>query len=173
MLSQFNKELVLISEWFNVNLLSLNVKKTYYIIFSNARNCGVDILLAGSKIDQVFETKFLGVIISSKLNWNAHIDIVLGKISKTISIIAKVRHLLPTSATQTLYLCLVEPCIMYISQCNIVWAQSKPTTQLDKILRVQKKYCRLIIFADYRTHSEPLFKQLSILTVYKMHIYQL
>ena len=31
--SQFNKELLLISEWFNVNLLSLNVKKTSYIIF--------------------------------------------------------------------------------------------------------------------------------------------
>ena len=129
-----------------------------------------NIQLAGSKIDRVFETKFLGVVISSKLNWNAHIDIVANKISKTIGIIAKVRHLLPTSTTRTLYLCLVEP---YISYCNIVWAQSKPTIQLDKILRVQKKYCRLIAFADYRAHSEPLFKQLSILSVYKMHIYQL
>ena len=118
----------------------------------------------------MYETRFLSVIISSKLNWNAHIDTVLNKISKTIGIIAKVRHLLPTSATRTLYLCLVEP---YISYCNIVWAQSKPTTQLDKILRVQKKYCRLITFADYRAHSEPLFKQLLILNVYKIHIYQL
>jgi hypothetical protein len=168
--SQFNRELVLISEWFNVNLLSLNVKKTSYMVFSNARNSRIDILLAGSKINQVYETRFLGVIISSKLNWNAHIDTVLNKISKTIGIIAKVRHLLPTSATRTLYLCLVEP---YISYCNIVWAQSKPTTQLDKILRVQKKYCRLITFADYRAHSEPLFKQLLILNVYKIHIYQL
>ena len=140
------------------------------MVFSNARNSRIDILLAGSKINQVYETRFLGVIISSKLNWNAHIDTVLNKISKTIGIIAKVRHLLPTSATRTLYLCFVEP---YISYCNIVWAQSKPTTQLDKILRVQKKYCRLITFADYRAHSEPLFKQLLILNVYKIHIYQL
>ena len=168
--SQFNRELVLISEWFNVNLLSLNVKKTSYMVFSNARNSRIDILLAGSKINQVYETRFLGVIISSKLNWNAHIDTVLNKISKTIGIRAKVRHLLPTSATRTLYLCLVEP---YISYCNIVWAQSKLTTQLDKILRVQKKYCRLITFADYRAHSEPLLKQLSLLNVYKIHIYQL
>ena len=67
-------------------------------------------------------------------------------------------------------MCLVEP---YIAYCNIVWAHSKPTTQLDKILKVQKKYCRLITFADYRAHSETLFKKLPILNVYKIHIFQL
>ena len=58
---------MLISEWFNVNLLSLNVKKTSYMVFSNAKNSRIDILLAGSKINQVYETRFLGV--SFKLNF--------------------------------------------------------------------------------------------------------
>ena len=34
---QFNKELIILTEWFNSNLLSLNIKKTSYIVFSNKR----------------------------------------------------------------------------------------------------------------------------------------
>ena len=113
------------------------------------------------------ETKFLGVIISSNLSWNKHID---AKISKTIGIISKVRHLLPVLGTRTLYVTLVEP---YLGYCNIVWAQSKPTTYLDKIFRIQKKYCRLMTFSHFQAHSEPLFRQLSILSIYKLYQYQL
>ena len=57
--------------------------------------------------------------------------------------------------------------------CNIVWAQPDSTCHLNKILKIQKKYCRLITFSDFRAHSEPLFKQLNILTVYKIYKYQL
>ena len=73
-----------------------------------------------------YDTKFLGVIISYNLSWNKHIDVVLNKASKTVGIIAKVRHLLPPWATRTLYLTLVEP---YIKYSNIVWAQPEPTVK--------------------------------------------
>ena len=46
----------------------------------------VSILLSGVQINRVDDTKFLGVIISSNLTWNKHIDIVINKISKTLGI---------------------------------------------------------------------------------------
>ena len=165
-----NKELEILTAWFNTNLLSLNIKKTSYIIFSNRKKASINIILSGTPINIVDETKFLGVIISSNLSWNKHIDVVLSKISKTIGIISKVRHLLPVLGTRTLYVTLVEP---YLGYCNIVWAQSKPTTYLDKIFRIQKKYCRLMTFSHFQAHSEPLFRQLSILSIYKLYQYQL
>ena len=61
----------------------------------------------------------------------------------------------------------------YISYCNIVWAQASHTVHLDKIFKIQKKYCRLISFSKFRAHSEPLFKQLSIFNVYKLYNYHL
>ena len=111
-------------------------------------------------------TKFLGVIISYDLKWNNHIDVVLNKISKNIGIIAKVRHLLPLSHTCTLYRTLVEP---YISYCILVWAGHRNRGSLDKILKIQKKYVRLITFSDFRAKSKPLFIQLEMLTVYDMY----
>ena len=34
---QFNQELKAITEWFNAYLLSLNIKKTSYMVFSNKK----------------------------------------------------------------------------------------------------------------------------------------
>ena len=47
------------------------------------------------------------------------------------------------------------------------------STQLDRKMRIQKNYCRLITFSKYDAHSRPLFVRLSILNVYEVHKYQL
>ena len=157
-----NIELQYLVEWFQINLLSLNVTKTNYIIFTKRRNITANITIGNTTLAKLDNTKFLGVIIAFDLSWNKHIEIVLSKISKSVGIIAKVRHLLPITHTCILYRTLVEP---FISYCNLVWAGRHTRENLDKILRLQKRYCRLITFSDLRAHSKPLFNQLSILTV--------
>ena len=37
-------------------------------------------------VERQYETKFLGVISSNDLKWSVHIDVVICKISKTISV---------------------------------------------------------------------------------------
>ena len=91
---QFNEKLKTISLWFQTNLLSLNVSKTSYIVFTNrVVSSNIDLFIDDVKIDRVFETKFLGVVITHRLSWKPHIAIVCSKMSKNIGIIAKVRHL--------------------------------------------------------------------------------
>ena len=59
---QLNEKLKTISLWFQTNLLSLNVSKTSYIIFTNGVvSSNTDLFIDDAKIDRVFETKFLGV----------------------------------------------------------------------------------------------------------------
>ena len=67
---EINQDLDKISEWLKANRLSLNIKKTHYMVFTNKR-CAIDITLTidGSKIESTQQTKFLGVIIDDKLNW--------------------------------------------------------------------------------------------------------
>ena len=72
--------------------------------------------------------------------------------------------------TRTIHMCLVEP---YINYCNLVWAQPDPAVCSDRIFRIQKKYCRIITFSNFRAHSELIFKKLSILNVYQMYKYQI
>ena len=67
---QFNEKLKTISLWFQTNLLSLNVSKTSYIVFTNGVvSSNIDLFIDDVKIDRVFETKFLGVVITHRLSW--------------------------------------------------------------------------------------------------------
>ena len=118
---QLNTELVLINNWFQANLLSLNVTKTSFIIFGRKKNLTANIYINNVLIQRQHDTKFLGVILSADLKWDKHIDIVTNKVSKNIGIIAKARHLLPQHLTRALYLTLVDP---YVSYCNLVWSLS-------------------------------------------------
>ena len=77
-----NEELDKVNEWFRANLLSLNISKTSYIIFGNKKNVDVHIRFGSTEINRVDQTKFLGVIISSNLKWNKHIEVVHSKASK-------------------------------------------------------------------------------------------
>ena len=72
---------------------------------------------------------------------------VSNKMSKNIGIIAKIRHLLPLDQVRMLYLTLVEP---YMSYCCIVWAGVGKTGCLKRIHKIQKRYCRLITFSEFR-----------------------
>ena len=72
---QFNSELVVINEWFMTNRLSLNLHKTSYIIFGNKKHD--DIKICFHDTIRQYETKFLGVILTSQLKWRKHINVVV------------------------------------------------------------------------------------------------
>ena len=86
---EIENDLMRISEWLKINKLSLNIKKTQFMIFTNknASKPNIDLKIDGHKIEQTVKTKFLGVIIDSQLTWKFHINYICGKIAKGIGII--------------------------------------------------------------------------------------
>ena len=73
------------------NKLSLNVKKTNYILFGRkGKNVQENFCLSinGIAIDRVEFTKFLGVYIDENLNWKNHASEKSSKISKSIGIMS-------------------------------------------------------------------------------------
>ena len=74
--SEINTELDRISLCLRVNKLSLNINKTHYMIFNRKKKCCCDVMLRIDKqlIEEVSETKFLGVIIDNGLKWKKHIQ---------------------------------------------------------------------------------------------------
>ena len=69
-------------------------------------------------IDEVKNTKFLGVIIDNKLTWKDHINYVAGKVSRAIGMIVKAKKYLRKEALLTLYYSFVYP---YFTYCNHIW----------------------------------------------------
>ena len=91
--------------WFQVNKLSLNTSKTNFMIFTN-RSCDdtYSVCMNGLNLSRVFVTKFLGVHMDSKLDWNYHIGIVRNKVAKNVSVMNRVKHVLTSSALYSLYI---------------------------------------------------------------------
>ena len=72
-----NNELELLSRWFKLNKLSLNVKKTNYMHFctknrTKSSESNLCINMEGVNIQEVSTTKFLGVVTNNTLAWNDH-----------------------------------------------------------------------------------------------------
>ena len=167
-----NQELNAIVDWLNANRMSLNVEKTHFMIFhSKGKKIqyseGIKIL--GSNISEVQFTKFLGVIIDSHLTWKNHIDHISSKISKNIGIIKKARKVLPKETLLTLYYSFIYP---YLNYCIHIWGSSS-TNALEKILLLQKRIVRIICGVNRLTHSDPLFKSLSVLSITKLYKYNI
>lgn len=167
--NDINDDLVKISLWFRLNRLSLNVKKTNFMIFST-RNKKLPLSKMCIKIDdiaieQVNHTKFLGLIMTDRLTWDMHVKTVYNKASKNIGIIYRIRHLIPLPTLKNLYFTLVNP---YYEYCNIVWGSGK-SIAFRRLERSQKRAVRAVVFANRRTHTAPIFKQLNVLTIVKIN----
>ena len=115
LITVMNNELSKLSEWMNVNKVSLNVKKTKYMLFciKSPHIKGGNILLNGEIIDKVNHFKFLCVIIDSHLSWMDHVQHIRKKISKGIGILYKTKDYLKSDTLLTLYYSFVYPYLIY------------------------------------------------------------
>ena len=73
---EINRELFKISGWLSSNKLSLNTKKTKYMVFHTSQRLIEHPLLIinNTEIERVSQFNFLGLIVSSNLKWHKHIS---------------------------------------------------------------------------------------------------
>ena len=132
-----NNDLNAISEWLQVNRLWLNVKKTHYMLFSSTKimSTNAELKIEGEAISEVTITKFLGVIIDNRLNWQHQISYISCKIAKGIGIIIKLRKFLNNESLRSLYYALIYPYLMY---CNHIWGNAC-SVYFNKLNVLQKR----------------------------------
>ena len=152
-----NEELEKLYIWLKANKLSLNVKKTHYMVFRSVKKKVfqplIPLMINGQVISKVDNTKFLGVILDIHLNWSSHINQIRSKIAKGIGIIYKTRRLLNENTLRTLYYSFVYP---YFQYCIEVWGTTFKC-YLDTLVKLQKSAVRCITFSNRLAHTDPLF----------------
>ncbi len=159
-----------VAEWLNVNKLSLNTNKTKFILFRSSNKkpkYNVKIAINDKNIEQVKSTNFLGIIIDECLTWNNHIAKVAKKIIRASGIISKMRHFVNRNGIKLIYYALVYPYLIY---GNLIWGNTYKT-RIQKIMNIQKKIVRMMTFKLYMEHTEPIFKELNILDIFKINDY--
>ena len=168
---EINDEIPNITSWLNANKVSLNLEKTNVILFSpkNVPKLNSDLLLNHTKITEVNETEFLGVIIDNNLNWSAHIRYIKNKIDKSIGIITKARKVFDYETLLSLYNSLIYP---YITYCIHVWGNAFPT-HIKPIVLLQKKAVRIINGVPPRSSTEMLCNESDILKIDEVFKYSM
>ena len=159
-----NSELENLSIWLKCNKLTLNVQKTYYMVFHRSRiktDTHAVITMDDVCLQRTDSFKYLGVIINHKLNWTQHIDYVKNKISKGIGIMYRAKNCLTKKSLINLYYSYIYPYLIY---CIEIWCIS-PQTHLNPLLLMQKKIIRIMTFTSYHAHTAPIFRDLEILTI--------
>ena len=160
-----NKELSLIFDWFSVNKLSLNPKKTCFMIFHFPQkkllaNEIPSLKINNVPITRVNEFNFLGLHITDRLQWNSHINKVANKISKTLGVMYRIKRTVTSDILKLIYNTLIAPHLNYAILC---WGFC--TTRLTKL---QKKAVRIINLSRYNAHTDPILKSLRLLKVSDM-----
>ena len=157
-----NTELEKVYGWLCSNKLSLNVGKTKYMCFHTAQKKVIypDLKINNNCIDRVSEFNFLGLIISSDLKWNKHIEHISLKISKVIGIMFRMKYILPSGILHTIYNTLIMP---HYSYCLLTWGSKIHIGH--RLLLLQKKALRMINDSHYIAHTEPICKKLQIVKI--------
>lgn len=103
-----NLEMDKLSIWFQANKLSLNLKKTKFMVFKPRQKlsiCNIQISIDNQNIVKVKETNFLGVILDENFNWKAEISHVANKFGKS----SRCSFFLPKTSLHMLYYSLIYP----------------------------------------------------------------
>ena len=164
-----NTELDKVYIWLATNRLSLNIRKTKFIIFHNKNkdiqqlDLALNIKINNVPIERVDNFNFLGVSLDENLNWNSHLDIhvICTKISRTVALFYKLKHFLPLYILRTLYNSLVLPRLTY---GILAWGMAS-----ERLFKFQKKAVRAITNSKYNAHTDPIFKALNLLKLFDLY----
>ena len=156
-----NSELLKINKWLKSNRLSLNVKKTKYMVFHRSSGPQVKLSIGNSELERVENFNFLGLTLNEKLNWTPHLTTIARKIARGIGILKRLKPLLPSSSQKTLYYSLVH--------CHFQYQLLNWGYNCGIIEKFQKRAVRIICNEHYLAHSEPLMKSCNILKIKDLH----
>jgi hypothetical protein len=143
-------------DWTNEKEMKLNAAKTKYMIFNYSKKYQFNtrLELEGKVLDQVHETKLLGLTVRDDLSWKTNTENLAKKAYKRMIIL---KNLFSFNVP---IVDLVEIYTLYIrsvvEQCAVVWHSSLKTGEQVDLERVQKVALRVILKENYTSYSEAL-----------------
>ena len=114
----------------------------------------IKLTIDGESIKSSSDLKLLGVTIDDKLNFSIHISNVCNKATKKVSVLVRMRNMIPFQAKLQLYKSIILSNLTY---CHVVWHFCSASDN-RKLERVQERALRAI-FNDRSTNYEALLNK--------------
>ena len=117
------------------------------------------ILMFGEPLVRVQSTKFLGVIFDKNLSWKCHTKDTTRRLSKFIPVLPKLKGNCSKKIVKEFHNCLVYSNIIYFN------------TALAPLQVTQRKILRTMAGLIYISHTGPVFKVWSLLSIRNLNRY--
>ena len=160
-------------KWCNSNKLTINFKKTKYIIF-HTRNKYIpdslqEIVIDGKVIKRVSTIKYLGLFIDELLTWREHVSYIHSSLLKYYGIFNHVKCFVDKKIIRKLYFSFIYSRIKY----GIEVYGSCSKTQLHRLQVIQSGLLKILLRKDRRYDTNQLHSDLRILKIVDMYKMQL
>ena len=169
-----NKEVKLLHEWLVTSKLTLNLKKTKYMLFANKNVLNskmrkkFKITINKYTIHEVEQIEYLGVILDRNQNWNFHAEYLVTKLSSAAGVMYKIRKFMPMDARLLVYNALVASLLQY---SIIAWGTCS-STLLNKLQNLQNRIVRYMTYSPPHSNLDLKYKALKIMKVNELHFYE-
>lgn len=172
--TQVEYDAAMLSEYVRLNKLILNTDKTKFIRFKPyvlRSDIAMTVYIDGVPISETNSVKYLGMNLSSNLQWYCHIDSIKSKISSAVGVLYKFRSKLNCKTKFLIYQSLIHSHLSYLP---IIYG-CKNSTSLKSLQATQNKALKLVFNLPIRYHTLDLFRchAVSVLPVrglYKMQL---
>ena len=134
-------DLTILSDWFKANKLTLNLKKSAFILFSPGNTDTMEIKLGDTSIPQVDFIKFLGIWIDCELKWSNHFHKINLKIQNNLILLKRLKNILTTHALKLIYYTQINSHLQY---GILNWGNMLSNTQIGKLQKLQNKCIKIL-----------------------------
>ena len=136
--------------------MKLNVEKTQYMLFNFSTNYQFNtrLNLNGSKIDQVHQTKLLGLVLRDDLKWKSNTDELTRRAYSRMLILRNLYKFdVPVEDLLEIYVLYIRS---VVEQSATVWHSSITKGEQRDLERIQKVALKIILKEAYVTYADSL-----------------
>ena len=145
-----------VADWTNEHEMKLNDKKSKYMIFNFSKKYqfSTRLKMEGKVLDQVHQTKLLGLTLQDDLSWRANTDELTKKAYKRMILLKNLFSFnVPIEDLIDIYYLYIRS---IVEQSAVVWHSSLTKGEQNDLERVQKVALRIILREQYTTYLEAL-----------------
>ena len=121
----------------------------------------LDLKIRDTNIQNVKETKSLGLQIDRHLTWKKYVDTISRKVSHALGVLKHANKFLPKNILKNWYISIIEPHFRY---CSSVWGCCS-TTYINRLQKLQNRAVRMITNSAFDTPGKPLLANLGLRSI--------
>ena len=161
------EDLVRLSEWCNINKLTINCKKTKYCLYGmrsivkKSKTQDMIVSLNNTVLEKVCSYKYLGFILDDHLNFNKHVKELTKIVTHKLYLLSKIRKYLTSDACTIIFKTMILSLIEY---GDIIYAGTNQAN-LNKIVNLFYRGLRICDISNLKVSRDILCRNNHIATL--------